>query len=207
MDSTEFHNGLKSDDESNSEFVAGAEHFVRLKKQVGLHPRSVEEPIEKEAEYGDSWGDYAGGQSDWQRTFFDRSPKIQMPQKQGPLRGALQKLGFDLKSFAKNPQVIGAVVGAGLGAGSTFLKHRPQERLGGYSKGEVESAERIVAREGRPETGFLEKIKNRTGELEHGLSRAFREHPVKGSMVGAGVGALSGASLVRALGALGGKKR
>lgn len=48
MDDTEFFNGLKSTEDSNNEFVAGAEHFVRLKKQTGLSKDSGEE-LEKMA--------------------------------------------------------------------------------------------------------------------------------------------------------------
>lgn len=203
MEPTEFYQGMKTDEEANTEFVAGAEHFVRLKKQVGLQPSQVEEPLEKEAEYGDSWGDHAGGNADWRRTFFNKSPVLRMPNgevKTSSLTQAMKKLGFDIKGIAKNPQVLGAMIGAGLGAGNVFMKSRPKSHLGGRSSAEFEAEAQVAARQGQPETGFVEKLRNRMGELQHGVAKTFREHPAKGSLLGAGVGAMGGVSLVRALG-------
>lgn len=48
MDELEFFNGMKTDDERTDEFVASAEHFVRLKKQTGLQKDPFEE-LQKEA--------------------------------------------------------------------------------------------------------------------------------------------------------------
>ena len=48
----EFFSGLKDEDDKTSEFFAGAEHLVRMKKQHGLTPPEDPEPLEKVALFG-----------------------------------------------------------------------------------------------------------------------------------------------------------
>lgn len=97
--------------------------------------------------------------------------------------------------------------GAAVGGVGTYLASRPQEDLGGKSKAEDELEGQVKAHQERPENGLLHKMKNRTTELQHGYAQAFRDHPGKASILGAGAGAAGGYGLARLLDAFRGAKR
>lgn len=104
--------------------------------------------------------------------------------------------------------VLAAVTGAGALAGTigTYLSSRPKKELGGRSSSERDLAAVVKGQKGEPETGFLEKLKNRTTESSHGYAKAMREHPGKAALFGGVVGGLGAHSIARLLGA-GGKGR
>ena len=116
-------------------------------------------------------------------------------------------------SLAEKLKSIGplaaGLMGAGAAAGGvgTYLASRPHDNLDGKSKAESELEAAVAANQSRPEGGLLHKMKNRTTELEHGYAKAFRDHPVKASLLGAGAGAAGGLGLARLLDALRGAKR
>lgn len=93
---------------------------------------------------------------------------------------------------------IGAV---GMGTG-TYLASRPQEDTG-KSKMEEQFEGAIASQQTKPERGLLQKMKNRGTEFGHGLAQAYRDHPVKASLMGAATGAAGGYGLARMMGAKG----
>ena len=53
--------------------------------------------------------------------------------------------------------------------------------------------QRVVARQGETQEGGLSsKLKRRTTEFAHGVSKSFREHPVKASVMAAVMGVAGG---------------
>jgi hypothetical protein len=104
---------------------------------------------------------------------------------------------------AKNPAFgIPAAVGAGVLGGMTYMASRPQKDLRGRSRAEAEGEEIVQGQKAQGEqgAGLAKKLKNRLSELNLGFAKAFREHPVKGALLGAGTGASLGFSAARALG-------
>ncbi len=92
--------------------------------------------------------------------------------------------------------------GAVTGGISTYLASRPRQELQGQSKREVELGKQIEETKDLPDKGFIDKLRKGNRNLEYAYAKAFREHPGKASILGAGVGALVGRRLSRALGAL-----
>lgn len=103
-----------------------------------------------------------------------------------------------------NKLMLGATTGLGAIAGGvgTYLASRPQKETG-KSKSEEELESMVASQKDKPENGLLHKLKNREVENAHGFSKAFREHPVKASLIGAGMGALAGRSIGQLAGAIG----
>lgn len=154
MDDLEFLEGLKTDEEQFNELTAGAEHFIRLKKQTN-------------------------------QTGEEKTASLSEKLKQiGPLAGGL---------------MAGGATAGGL---STYLASKPRAELGGKSRAEEDLEAIVEAQKGRPESGLLHKMRNRTSELEHGYAQAFRDHPVKASLLGAAAGASGGYGLAKLLDAL-----
>jgi hypothetical protein len=92
--------------------------------------------------------------------------------------------------------------GAAAGGLGTYAASKPREHLGGKSRAEDELDGQVKAHQERPEEGLLHKMKNRTTELSRGYAQAFREHPGKASIIGAGAGAAGGLGLARLLDAV-----
>lgn len=115
---------------------------------------------------------------------------------------AKEKLANALANALKNvdPTLLAT---AGLGAAAmgagTYLSSRPQADTG-KSKSEEKLEGRVEANQSKPEGGLLHKMKNRTTELTHGYSKAFREHPVKAGLLGATIGGVGGYRLGRLAG-------
>lgn len=131
----------------------------------------------------------------------------------GALRGPKVKAASDplsekRASLAEKLKQIGPLAGGLMAGGAaaggigTYLASKPQDELGGKSRAEDELEASVEAQRGRPERGLLHKMKNRTTELEHGYAQAFRDHPVKASLLGAAAGASGGYGLARLLDAL-----
>jgi len=178
MDEQEFLESLKTDDERFDEFTAGAEHFIRLKKQSGYERPEPSFGVEKAAS--------ATGQDS-------------LTEKRAGMADKLKSLG---------PLTLALMgTGAAVGGAGTYLASRPQEHLGGKSKAEDELEAQVQAHQERPEKGLLHKMKNRTTELEHGYAKAFRDHPGKAGLIGAGAGAAGGYGLARLLDAVRGAAR
>jgi hypothetical protein len=186
MDEDEFLQSLKTDDEKFNEFVAGAEHFVRLKQQSGYEQPA---PIPTEKRATSSLGSAPGS------TLVDAG----LAEKRASLAEKMKSLG---------PLSLG-LIGGGAAAGGigTYLASRPREELGGKSKAEDELEGMVEQHQKRPEHGLLHKMKNRTTELEHGYAKAFRDHPLKAGLLGAGAGATGGYGLARLLDAVRGAAR
>jgi hypothetical protein len=101
-----------------------------------------------------------------------------------------------------NARNLGSAVGALLLGGSTYLASRPRKEHHGKSEAEVELADVVRGQkaEGERHAGFVKKMKNRLNEFNHGVSKVFREHPVKGALVNAVSGATLGRYAAKALG-------
>ena len=190
MDDSEFYDNMKSDEEKFSEQVAGAEHLVRLKLQAGqttTTDRDADLELAKEADFEDEHGCYD--------TKSSIAPR---------LRKALEKragLGDLIGKSGVNPVMAGLMgIGAVGNGAATYLASRPKERLGGKSSAEADLENAVQAQNLRPEDGFLDKMNRRRTEFQHGISKAFREHPVKGSLISAGTGAAGGAAIGKLLG-------
>jgi hypothetical protein len=121
---------------------------------------------------------------------------------------AEKRAGLAEKMKSLGPLSLG-LMGGGAAAGGlgTYLASRPREELGGKSKAEDELEGMVEAHQKRPEHGLLHKMKNRTTELEHGYAKAFRDHPLKAGIIGAGAGATGGYGLARLLDAVRGAAR
>jgi len=127
----------------------------------------------------------------------------------GPkIKAASDPLSEKRASLAEKLKQIGPLAGGLMAGGAaaggigTYLASKPQEELGGRSRAEDELEAFVEAQKGRPERGLLHKMKNRTTELEHGYARAFSDHPVKASLLGAAAGASGGYALTKLLDAL-----
>jgi gas vesicle protein len=91
---------------------------------------------------------------------------------------------------------LGALIGGGL----TYAGSSPNEDREGRSWDEDKLDSLVKGRKGKPENGLAHKVLNRSEELALGLAKAFREHPIKASLIGGGAGAGAGYGLARALG-------
>jgi hypothetical protein len=118
------------------------------------------------------------------------------------------KLAEKRASMADKLKSIGPLAGTLMAGGAaaggigTYLASKPQDHLGGKSRAEDELEGQVKAHQERPETGLLHKMKNRTTELEHGYAKAFRDHPGKAALIGAGAGAAGGYGLAKLLDAV-----
>jgi hypothetical protein len=101
-----------------------------------------------------------------------------------------------------NPGLVAATgLGALAGGLGTYLASRPKKDSG-KSRAEEELEGKVDAQKSQPERGLLSKMHHRNTELEHGYSRAFREHPMGAAAIGTATGALSGYSIGRLAGAI-----
>lgn len=117
----------------------------------------------------------------------------------------VQEKTASIKDAIKNiDPIVGTAVGLGalVGGIGMYQASKPREELGGKSKGEVDLEDIIVGQQNRPETGLMQKMKNRTTELGHGYAKAFRDHPVKASLMAGATGALGGLRLAKHMGAM-----
>lgn len=249
MDDREFLESLKTDEERFDEFTAGAEHFIRLKKQSGISNDPSPSEITKEAAPRKASaakrfmeGVISGSPLEHMAKGMRRAIKgpnraagagqatmaaasgtglYALGKKQGkseakkktaaevetlsPIQEKRAGLADKLKSLGPlSLSLMGA--GAGIGGLGTYMGSKPRPELGGKSRAEEELEAKVLANRSLPEDGLLHKMKNRTTELEHGFSQAFRDHPGKASLLGAGAGALAGHGLARVLGGLRGAK-
>jgi hypothetical protein len=284
MDENEFLRGIEGERQSGEDLVSGAEHLLRLKKQVGMS-RSSGEGLELEKEAGELAESLATppphptckgcGKTESSCVCRDmKEPKVaslkeildgarsglkyqamgagaglkglKMPgaksrsagllagmaapalavggagylagkhgkEKEAGSRVLQHHLSTKLASMREktagsvleslkgmNPGMAATTgVGALLGGLGTYLASRPQKDTG-KSKAEEELEGKVSANSGKPERGLLNKMHNRTTELEHGFARAFREHPKGAAAIGTATGALSGYGLGRLAGA------
>jgi hypothetical protein len=117
--------------------------------------------------------------------------KLERNEKTASLREAIKNI---------DPALIGPVAGGtALGGLLTYLGSRPHDDLKGRSKTEHQ-LEKAVNNE-EEENGLMDKLHNRTTEMGHGYAKAFREHPGKASLIGAGMGAAAGYGIGRLAGA------
>lgn len=99
-----------------------------------------------------------------------------------------------------NPGLVAATgTGALLGGLGTYFSSRPQEDTG-KSKTEESLEGKLEAQKSQPERGLLSKMQHRNTELEHGYSKAFREHPAKAALLGTLTGAMGGYGIGRLAG-------
>lgn len=256
MNDDEFLESLKTDEDRFSEFTAGAEHFIRLKKQSGIlndpPSESTKEAAPRKASAAKRFMDgvISGSPLEHMAKGMRRAVKgpnraagagqatmaaasgtglYTLGKKQGKneakkktaadietLQHVQNKLAEDLTEkragLADKLKSIGPLsltlmgAGAGIGGLGTYLGSKPRPELGGKSRAEEELEAKVLANRSLPEEGLLHKMRNRTTELEHGFSQAFRDHPGKASLLGAGAGALAGHGLARVLGGLRGAK-
>lgn len=243
MDESEFLESLKTEEDRFNELTAGAEHFIRLKKQSGYEQPVVPEAPEKTASLRSAFNgarssleqgarglkrDIKGALNNKASTYSRSFDAGRVVGKAAPVvaggavahalgkhqgkRESEREIFGDLAekraSAAEKLKSIGPLTAALMGAGAltggvgTYLSSRPQEDLDGKSKAEDELETQVRAHQGRPENGLLRKLMNRTTELEHGYAKAFRDHPGKASILGAGAGAAGGYGLARLLDAV-----
>jgi hypothetical protein len=186
MNNEDFYYDLKTDEEKFSEDVAAAEHLVRLKIQSGQQSdRDVDLEIEKQADFEEEHG-------------IPKDDAVSRLKKRFKKTAGVMDL---LNKHRVNPIMLGLMGGgAALNGVNTYLGSRPKEQLEGRSSNEVDLESAVQSQNTRPEGGFLDKVNRRRTELKHGLSKAFRDHPVKGALLGAGTGALGGATLGKIMG-------
>lgn len=210
MDPRDFYDGLLSDRERDEEWAASAEHFVRLKQQAGLQ-RQEQDELEKEADVCESMGICDNASTTSKRVAEKQSSmRSEEPSLVERMRAKLHgksKIAGPLQALKNADPVMLSLIGAGALAGGvgTYLSSKPDK---GEDKSRAEKGyERIVQeQQSKPETGFVQSLKNRTTELGHGYAKAFREHPVKAGLLGGVTGGMAGRSLGKLLGA-GGKVR
>lgn len=124
------------------------------------------------------------------------------------LRYRLQKMAsVPWKDVVRDPAalLVGGTIGAGTGLLS-YLNSRPKDELKGKSEDEVRLEGKVKANKERGEehAGLVRKLRNRMTEMEAGSAKAFREHPLKASLLGGVLGTGAGLGIARMLGA-GGK--
>lgn len=200
MDENEFLRGIEGEEQQGTDLVSGAEQLVRLKIQAGqqTQPRYEDLEIEKKADLSESIGTAA---------MCKGCGKIKTACGCKAKMAAVLKAALREKLAAPSPEwnksMLAATTGLGALAGGvgTYLASRAQDDTG-KSKMEENLGASVKANESKPERGLLQKLKNRETESAHGIARAFREHPVKASLMGA----LTGGGLGYGLGQLGGAR-
>lgn len=207
MDETDFRKGIEGEAQNGQDLVDGAEHLMRLKKQVGLvRPTSPDLELEKDAgELAESLATPAvcKGCNKVKTACMCKTAESLRPYLDAKLAEARQKTASSVLERFKdvNPGLIGATgAGALLGGLGTYLASRPQKDTG-KSKAEEELEGKVEAQKSQPERGLLSKMHRRNTELEHGYARAFREHPGGAAVIGTATGALGGYGIGRLAGA------
>jgi len=106
----------------------------------------------------------------------------------GVVDRALAHGGAELQHLAKPSTLAALGIGAAAGGGMTYLGNRPRKDTGkGATEEAFESA--VKHHHEKPETTFRGKMSGRSTEFMHGMAKAMREHPVQGTIAGAGTGA------------------
>jgi len=224
MDDNEFFNALKPEASSGIEFAACAEYLVNLKRQVGyektagvfsqfmtgaktglkyqglgtsMAAKGLKHPSTRATAAGALAGQIAPAAAVGAAGYaLGKSNHNHDENQHEKLAGFIDRLkGIDQALIAP-----AAVMGA-IGAGSSYLSHKPRESLEGKSKREESLGHEVDLQNRKPETGFLEKLRHRTTEMEHGYAKAFREHPAKATALGAASGIGVGYGLARLGGA------
>jgi hypothetical protein len=142
MDETEFLHGMQSEREGDEALAAGAEHFIRLKKQVGLENRGYED-LELEKTAGELSGFLASSSPISKNCPSCKKEKDACLCKMASIlfqarMKTASALGNVKNTLSKNPTLRAAVlggatsgaVGAGMGAVTT-----PNDPIGGAVKG------------------------------------------------------------------------
>lgn len=103
-----------------------------------------------------------------------------------------------VKEAEVSSRVLAALAGVAVGgtAGGLMLYNSSRQRLGGKSRNELEMESRIATRdakrvnEGISVTGPLARLSDTLHSKSLGMAQFFREKPLAGAGVGAGIGAL-----------------
>lgn len=231
MDEIDFLRGVEGEIQNGEDLVIGAEHFVRLKKQVGL-TRPSDTSLELEKDAGELAESLATPQAETCKgcgkvktscmcktaTLSDilQSARIKtagrIESSNDSLFSHLSTKLADMREKTAgsvlerlkdvNPGLVAATgLGALAGGLGTYLSSRPQKDSG-KSKAEEELEGHIESQKQQPERGLLSKMHHRNTELEHGYARAFREHPAGAAAIGTATGAMGGYGIGRLAGAL-----
>ncbi len=199
MNEIDFLRGIEGEKQQGSDLISGAEHLVRLRIQTG-QSQELYPDLELEKQAGElteslntppiKCKDCGKIKTACMCGYKTASANI--------LKQALRdKLASD---WSKGMLATTTGLGALAGGVGTYLASRPQKDTG-KSKSEEELEGMVASQKNKPENGLLHKLKNREVENAHGFSRAFREHPIKASLIGTGIGALAGHSIGQLAGA------
>lgn len=203
MDESEFLKGIEGERQQGEDLVAGAEHLVRLKIQSGQSEQQKypDLELEKTAFNTGCLPPHRPGQKKEAEVSKSASMCKTCGMEKCSCMTPKQKTAAALKTLLReklaqpdwDKTMLAATTGLGALAGGagTYLASRPQKDTG-KSKMEEELEGAVAAQKVKPERGFLEKLKNRETESAHGLSKVFREHPVKASLLGMLTGAAGG---------------
>lgn len=198
MDNDQFFQSLKPDDDKNTEYMAGAEHLVRLRQQTGFSKRSDEDLQEDLSKLA-----FAGYENNELQGKLEDSP-IMDRGIQAKLRARYLEKCSSIVDKAKDiDPVIAALVATGglVGGVGTYLNSKPRDNLGGKSKSEILADKAVAGNKATPEGGLISKMRRGNDELSQSYAKAFKEHPIKASLLGSILGGATGYSVARAGGA------
>lgn len=98
-----------------------------------------------------------------------------------------------------DPSLLASIgIGAGTAGVGTYLASRPQEN--GKGRAEEQLEETVKNHEEKPADSLRGKMHQATTKMMHGYSKAFREHPVKASLMSTVTGGMAGYGLGRMMG-------